>query len=83
MNALDRKGCGTDAGYRWHLRNEGKPVTCRACLQANARRMAARDRTEVNRLARERYAALRARGYSSAEATRLRWRKETEKEDNR
>ncbi len=28
--------CGTEAGYRRHLRTEGKPVTCAACLAANA-----------------------------------------------
>ncbi len=28
--------CGTVAAYRRHLRNEGKPVTCAACLQAVA-----------------------------------------------
>ena len=31
----ERKPCGTRAAYQWHLRHEGKPVTCRACLDAN------------------------------------------------
>lgn len=75
MEAYERKGCGTDAGYQWHLRNEGKPVKCQPCLRANARRVAGRDRTEQNRLARERYAALRAQGYSRREADRLKWRR--------
>lgn len=25
---------GTPARYRWHLRHEGKPVRCQACLDA-------------------------------------------------
>lgn len=76
MEAYERKGCGTDAGYQWHLRNEGTPVLCQPCLQANARRVAGQDRTERNQVARARYAVLRAQGYSSREADRLKWRTE-------
>lgn len=34
--------CGTLARYRWHLRHEGKPVRCQACLGAERRRNADR-----------------------------------------
>lgn len=71
MNAWERKGCGTDAGYQWHRRNEGTPVLCRRCLQANARRVAAQNRDEANARARERYALLRAIGCPAAEADKL------------
>lgn len=37
--------CGTEAGYRRHLRNEGKPVTCAPCLKALADVTAARRNT--------------------------------------
>ena len=29
---------GTAARYRWHLRHEGAPVRCEACLQGERRR---------------------------------------------
>lgn len=75
METYERKGCGTDAGFQWHLRNEGKPVRCEPCLEANRVRMAGRDNTQRNQVMRERYAFFRAQGYSSREATRLRYRK--------
>ena len=34
----DVKPCGTTAGYRRHLRRQGKPVRCESCLQAERRR---------------------------------------------
>jgi hypothetical protein len=37
---LDVRPCGTPAAYRRHLRREGKPVKCRRCLDAEARRTA-------------------------------------------
>ena len=73
MNAWERKGCGTDAGYQWHRRNEGTPVRCTRCRKANARRVAGQDREKANARARDRYALLRIIGCSAAEADKLKW----------
>ena len=61
---------GTAARYRWHLRHEGKPVTCRRCLKAESRR--AEDspgRQARNARRRERYAAARAAGLTARQAS--------------
>jgi hypothetical protein len=60
----DPEPCGTPAAYRRHLRNEGKPVRCLSCLQAEARR----NRDDINERRRGQYAAARAAGLSAREA---------------
>jgi hypothetical protein len=44
-----RNAHGTAARYRWHLRHQGKPVRCEACLQAERRR--SQDRKNLRRAA--------------------------------
>jgi hypothetical protein len=61
----DPKACGTPAAYRRHLRHDGKPVRCEACLKAESER----GRDTLNERRRERYAAHRAAGLSAREAS--------------
>lgn len=66
----DNDWCGTPARYRWHLRNQGKPVRCETCLQAERRRNQDRPGRDAD-LARRRqqYAARRAAGMTAREAS--------------
>lgn len=68
IQPLDMKPHGTRARYRRHLRDEGKPVRCEPCLQAERRRNR-NDKERNNALRRERYAAARAAGLSARQAS--------------
>ena len=69
IQQFDLKPCGTAAAYRRHLRNQGKPVRCERCLQAERIRDD-RARDAYNTRRRERYAADRAAGMTARQASR-------------